>query len=81
VEALLYVWVVVELGLWSYICLIPGDKEANKYGPSVKALDFTWIKRMALVMAVPVVAELAALAWLNSHPSPIPAPQPAAAQP
>ena len=61
-------WGVVELGLYAYLCFWPGDKKANSYGLPVKDQSFSWVKWMALVFAVPVIAEIAAVTWLKNHP-------------
>lgn len=73
-------WGVVEIGVCAYICFWPGDKEANSYGLPVKALDFSWVKWMAFMLAVPLLAEIAAFAWLKCHPVPEPEPEPVCLQ-
>ena len=76
----MYAWGVVELGLCACILFWPGDKEANRYGPRVKALDFSWVKWMATAFAMVMIAEIAAIAWLKYHPVPEQEPEPACVQ-
>ena len=80
IPVVMYVWGFVQLGICAYISFWPGDKEANSYGLPVKSIDFLWIKRMAIVLAVPAIAEIAAIAWLKCHPVPQPEPDPACVQ-
>ena len=75
-----YVWGVVELGLSAYIFFWPGDKEANRYGPPVKTLDFSWVKWMAIAFAMVMIAEIAAFEWAKYHPVPEQEPEPACVQ-
>ena len=76
----MYALGAVGLGLWAYICFWPGDKEANKYGPPVKTLDFSWVKWMAIAFAMVMIAEIAAFEWAKYHPVPEQEPEPACVQ-